>query len=159
MSGEAIIATKDERPAFWVMGDRYTVLLSASETGGAFTLFEFVVPPGRGSPPHIHHREDETFLVVAGEVEFVLGGVAAVVGMGAIVFGARGVPHSFRNVGATDARMIVTVTPGGLEAFFAAVGVPAADRDAIPPAPSPAGKERIREIAPAFGIELLRPAP
>lgn len=154
---EPLIVETADRPAFWVVGDRYTVLLSAEETGGAFSLFEFVVPAGRGSPPHIHHREDETFVVIEGLVEFTVAGVARRVGAGGVVFGARGVAHNFRNVGDGDARMIVTTTPGGLERFFAAAGVPAADRVSTPPAPGPEDKARMLAIAAGHGIELLIP--
>jgi quercetin dioxygenase-like cupin family protein len=156
---EPLVVATESRPAFWVVGDRYTVLLSAEETGGAFSLFEFVVPAGRGSPPHIHRREDETFAVVEGLVEFTVAGVGHLVGPGGVVFGARDVAHNFRNVGDGDARMIVMTTPGGLERFFEAAGVPAADRVSTPPAPTPQDKARMLAIAAAHGVELLVPHP
>jgi quercetin dioxygenase-like cupin family protein len=153
-----LVAQAADRPAYWVVGDRYTVLLSAEETGGLFSMFEFVVPAGRGSPPHVHHREDETFHVLEGEVEFTVDGVPHRVGPGAVVFGARDVVHNFRNVGTADARMIVVTTPGGLERFFAEAGVPAADRTSTPPAPTDADKARMIEAAPRYGVELRLPA-
>ena len=58
---QPLIQSKSDRTAYDVLGDRYTLLLSAEETGGAYSLFDFEVPPGRGSPPHIHSREDESF--------------------------------------------------------------------------------------------------
>lgn len=154
---QPLITDTAERPAWWVVGDRYTVLLSAEETGGAFSLFEFVVPVGRGSPPHIHRREDETFVVIEGLVEFTVAGVSHRVGPGGVVFGARDVAHNFRNVGERDARMIVMTTPGGLERFFAAAGVPAGDRVSTPPAPGPDDKARMLAIAAAHGVDLLVP--
>lgn len=146
-----------DRPAWWVVGDRYTTLLAAEETGGAFSLFEFIVPAGRGSPPHIHHAEHETFVVIAGEMEFTVAGSPTRVGPGGVVFGARGVAHNFRNVGTTEARMIVICTPGGLERFFAAAGVPARDRTSTPPLPTDADKARMLAIAPQHRVELLPP--
>lgn len=154
---EPLITRVEERPAYWVVGDRYTALLTAEETGGAFSLFEFVVPAGRGSPPHIHHAEHETFIVLAGEVEFTVAGRASRVLPGGVVFGARGVPHNFRNVGDVEARMIVICAPGGLERFFASAGVPARDREATPPAPTEADKARLIAAAPAHGVEILVP--
>jgi mannose-6-phosphate isomerase-like protein (cupin superfamily) len=38
------------------------------QTGGAFTLLEAVVPLGGGPPPHIHHLEDEVFVILEGEL-------------------------------------------------------------------------------------------
>ncbi|NBN77489.1 cupin domain-containing protein [Microvirga tunisiensis] len=152
-----LISHLHERPAWWVVGDRYTSLLAAEETGGSFSLFEFIVPAGRGSPPHIHHAEHETFVIISGEVEFTVAGTASRVGPGGVVFGARGVAHNFRNVGESEARMIVICTPGGLERFFAAAGVPTTDRTATPPAPTQDDKARMIAHAPAFQVELLLP--
>lgn len=45
-------------------GDVVTIKLTGQETGGAFALLETVTPPGAGPPPHVHHREDETFYVL-----------------------------------------------------------------------------------------------
>jgi hypothetical protein len=52
---------------FSVAGDRVTILLAGDETNGAYTIMESLVPPGGGPPPHLHHREDEGFLVITGE--------------------------------------------------------------------------------------------
>ena len=56
-----------------VAGDRVTILLAGSETDNAYTIMEALLPPGGGPPPHVHHREDEGFLVMSGEVTFYLG--------------------------------------------------------------------------------------
>lgn len=144
-----------DRPAYWVLGDRYTVLLSAAETGGAFSLFDFIIPAGHGTPPHVHRREDETFMIVAGELVFTVAGKTRVVGPGDVVFGVRGIAHDFRNIGIEPARMFVTATPGGLEAFFAEAGIPAGD--GIAPPPGPQERARMRSIAPRHGIEMVLP--
>lgn len=57
----------------WVVGDRYTFLLTGAETGDTLALFHFLVSPGSGSPPHTHSREDETFYVLRGTIEFTAG--------------------------------------------------------------------------------------
>lgn len=144
-----------ERPGYWVMGDRYTVLLTAGETGGQFSLFDFEVPAGRGSPQHIHRREDETFVVVEGELEFTVAGEARRAEPGDVVLGARGLAHNFRNVGTGTARLLVITTPGGLEKFFAAAGVPAGERGKTPPLPNDEDKARMLRVAPEHGIEML----
>jgi mannose-6-phosphate isomerase-like protein (cupin superfamily) len=101
-------------PVYSVVGDRYTFLLTGSQTDGAYFVFEAFVLPGNGTPPHIHHREDEAFNVIDGEFEFIIAGEAVRVGAGGFVFGRRDIPHHFRNVGSVPGRMIVTVTPAGI---------------------------------------------
>ena len=79
---------------------------------------EAIVPPGGGPPPHIHTREDETFYVLEGEIEFVLGDDVVTATAGAFVNVPRGTVHCFRNTGTEGARLILTFTPANMEHFF-----------------------------------------
>jgi mannose-6-phosphate isomerase-like protein (cupin superfamily) len=42
----------------------YRFLATCDETDGKYATFEAIVPPGSGLPPHIHRREEESFLVL-----------------------------------------------------------------------------------------------
>lgn len=95
------------------------------------------------------------FFVLHSTVEFIVGGEALRASPGDTVFGARGVPHSFHNVGDEDARMLVIVTPRGLSGFFAAVGEPADDLSAPPPVLDAAAIARIKAAALDYGVEIL----
>ena len=46
-----------------------TFLLTGEETGGALFMAEISVAPGGGTPPHIHHREDEAFRMLEGSAD------------------------------------------------------------------------------------------
>ena len=80
---------------YWGPGDRYTFLVTGAETGGAYFAMEAVVPPGGGPPPHIHRQEDETFYVVEGDVEFLLGDRIVIATEGDFVNVPRGALHRF----------------------------------------------------------------
>ena len=54
-------------------GDIYTFLATTEETDGAYFVLEGMVPPGAGPPPHIHHDQVETFYVVEGQLEVMMG--------------------------------------------------------------------------------------
>lgn len=101
------------------LGTSYRISLTAEQTGSRIGMFESLDPPGYGPPRHIHHREDETFHVQFGEVEFWINGHARIEGPGSVVFVPRGTEHSFRVTGDRPARMLTIVTPGGFEGFFA----------------------------------------
>lgn len=152
-----LIANKADRPAYDVVGDRYTVLLSSPETGGAYSLFEFHVPKGNGSPPHVHSREDESFYVLSGEVDFSIDGKVTRVKAGDVIFGARGIPHNFTGVSETPARMICLTSPGGFENFFAAVGTLVADKSVPPKPPTDEEIQKLMQLAPNFGLKILLP--
>ena len=142
-------------PAFWGPGDHYTFLVTGKESGGAYFAMEALVPPGGGPPPHIHRREDETFYLIEGGVEFVLGEDTITAGPGDFVNVPRGTVHCFRNTGAATARMILTFTPAGIEHFF---------EETLDPAPNVADDvpqnidevaARYIEAAPRHGLEFV----
>ena len=100
------------------VGGPLTFKVRGTETGGALTALENVIPPGEGPPMHVHAAEDESWYVLEGELHFALGGELAPASAGSFVFVPRGTPHCFQNVGATPARLLVLFTPAGMERFF-----------------------------------------
>jgi quercetin dioxygenase-like cupin family protein len=143
--------------AYWGPGDQLRFLITGEETGGAFFMAEGLVPPGGGPPPHIHHREDESFYLIEGALTIQVGAKTLQASPGDFVYLPRGIVHSFRNTGNTDARMLVTVTPAGLENYFAEVFSPAAEGSSPPPI-TKALIARLMAAAPKYGLELLLPA-
>jgi quercetin dioxygenase-like cupin family protein len=135
-------------------GDVYTFLATGDDTGGAYCLMEFLVPPGGGPPPHRQTREDEGFTVLEGQFTFHLDGRVIPLGPGDFVNVPRGALHHFRGEGPGMGRMLVINAPAGVEKFFAEVGVPVADRHAQAPPLSEAEIARMRELAPHYGIEF-----
>ena len=144
--------------AWWGPGTQMTFIATGKETGGAFFLAEMSVPPGGGPPPHIHSREDESFRVLEGTLTIQVGGDTITASAGDFAYLPRGIAHAFRNTGEATAKVLVLITPAGLEDYFAEVFTPVADASAPPP---PVSKELIaRAIAasPRYGLELLPPA-
>jgi len=63
----------------------------------------------------VHHREDEGFLVMSGEVTLRLGEKSILLKAGEYIFAPRDIPHYFKNTGTVDARLIETAIPSGIE--------------------------------------------
>lgn len=148
-------AARDGYAVYSVVGDRYTFLLTGEQTGGDYSVIDAFVLPGNGSPPHVHRREDEAFYVIDGEFEFIVAGEPIRVTAGGFLFARRDIPHNFTNVGTTPGRMIFTITPAGLEQFFAEVGTRLQGREEAPVPPSPEDIARLIEAAPRYGLEIL----
>lgn len=145
-----------EGPAVWVAGDTYTFKSTAADTGGRLTMWEAVVPPGAGPPPHAHRHQDEAYYVLEGELEVLNGDATFTARAGSFVFIPRGAVHAFRNRSDAPSRMLIWMTPAGFEDFLFFVGQPA---QAGQPAPPPAPDEIARSIAlaPRYGLELHLP--
>ena len=80
-----------------VVGDVYRFLATGEDTNGKYALWEAIVPPGGGPPPHVHSREEEGFYVLEGEITFTVGGERIVATAGMFANMPVGTPHSFKN--------------------------------------------------------------
>jgi hypothetical protein len=105
----------------------------------------------------VHHRDDEGFWVLEGEVTFQVGDTTIEAAAGDYVFGPRDIPHRF-TVGERGCRMLFILVPGGIEDVIRATSEPAAART-LPPGPAhePSAKEieQIKAIVKEHGYELL----
>jgi len=146
-----------EGPMIAASGDLYTFLAEGEDTGGRYALWDAVVPPGGGPPPHIQTREHEGFYVLEGELTFRAAGEEVVAGPGTFVGVPPGVAHSFRNETDRPARQLIWVAPAGLEKLIRETGRVVTDRSAPPPPPPPAPDEleRLLAAAPRYGVEIL----
>ena len=131
-------------------GEEVTVLLSSEQTGGAFTMFTEVTPPGGGPPPHWHANEDEWFFVLDGTVSFFVEGAWIEAHAGDTVLAPRGQVHAFKNNTPTPTQMLIHTSPSGFEAFF----TEAAQEFAKPGGPD---MQRAVQIAEAHGIHFVEP--
>lgn len=147
-----------EGESLWVLGGLYTFKVVSENTNGDFALWEVTLRPGEGAPPpHLHRREDETFYVLEGELEFTAGDYTSTVTPGSFVYIPRNTMHTFSNVGAAPARLLVSVVPGGFEKFFFEVGEPATDKSAPPVPEGPPDVERLVATAAKYNCEIPPP--
>src|SRR3954452_6738501 len=94
-----------------VVGDGYRFLATGAETGGKYAIWEALVPPGGGPPPHVHSREEEGFFILEGEVTFRIGDNVFVAKAGTFANMPIGTPHSFRNESGRPAKMLIMIAP------------------------------------------------
>ncbi|GEL22617.1 cupin [Pseudonocardia sulfidoxydans NBRC 16205] len=123
------------------------LLAAAGDTGGAISVVELVIRAGEGPGLHVHGRDHEIWYVLDGDFRFRLDDDVVARSTGGFVFGPRGVPHTFRNDGGTDGRLLVVSTPSGLEEFFL-------DWTA---AGEPEGLEALAASARLAGVEFVGP--
>lgn len=159
MKHSATVRKPGEGLRIGIVGDIYRFLVTGDDTDGKYATFEAIVPPGSGPPPHIHSREEESFLVLEGEMTFLLGDKRIVANEGTFLNMPVGSLHCFRNESNKTARLLISVAPAGLEKMFFEVGQPlAADATAAPP-PTQIDIERLLEAAPRYGVEIKAPHP
>lgn len=157
MNRAAILREPGEGQTIAVVGDIYRFLVTGDETDGKYAMWEGIVPPGGGPPPHVHSREEESFYILEGEITFQIGEKRVVATEGMFASMPVGTPHSFKNESASRARMLISIAPAGLEKMFFEFGVPVAAGATTAPPPTKAEIEKLLEIAPNYGIEIKLP--
>jgi quercetin dioxygenase-like cupin family protein len=156
MTTAAIRKTNEGRTVA-VVGDVYRFLATGEETNGKYALWEAIVPPGGGPPPHVHSREEEGFYVLDGEITFTINGKRLVAGPGMFANMPVGTPHSFKNESGKPAKMLISVAPAGIEKMFFEVGVSLPNGATTARPPTKEEIERLVMVAPKYGIEIQLP--
>jgi len=97
-----------------------TFVLSGDETGGAYSLTEFIIaaPPSPGPPIHIHGMGDEAAYVLEGELEFRLGEQTIKASAGSVIFVPKGTSHNVTNLGPGQAKIMIILSPPGFEGYW-----------------------------------------
>ena len=67
--------------------------------------------PGDQAPPHIHHRSDEAFIVLDGQLEVLVGAERRVLNAGESAVIPAGTVHTFATHGEAGSRVIAVMTP------------------------------------------------
>lgn len=119
--------------AWWWFGELAISKVRSEQTQGSVSVLEILAPAGLAVPRHVHHREDEIFVILEGGATFRVGDMTIRAAPGDTLFGPRGVPHDYV-IGPDGCRMLFAFTPGAnMEAFVAGSAAPARSLT-LPPA-------------------------
>ena len=143
----------DGEALIW-MGELTLLKVSGEQSDGHYSLAEVHVTPEGLVPLHVHHREDEAFYVLEGEVTFHIGDATLEGRPGSFFLGPKDVPHRYE-VKSPTARMLMLFSPAGFEGFIRATSEPATSL--IPPAPGAfeVDFDKVLAAASAYRVEVL----
>jgi mannose-6-phosphate isomerase-like protein (cupin superfamily) len=112
------------------MGEPTMLKATGQDTGGLYAVADIITTPEGLVPLHVHHREDEAFFLLEGEVTFSIGDDVFDAGPGGFAFGPRDVPHRY-TVRSARARMLMVFSPAGFEGFIRETSEPSDSLDPI----------------------------
>jgi quercetin dioxygenase-like cupin family protein len=140
-------------------GGYFKTLLSPEQSGGEMAVLDLVLPKGAEPPPHIHEKEDESFYVLEGIIDFYIAGKLTRIAAGEFIFAPRNVPHYFKIISETS-RIITIMTPGDLWNYFMEFSEPCKGEPATTPM-QPRNQEELvqmaKRISSRYAIRLLVP--
>jgi len=107
-------------------------------------------------PPHTHTKEDETFLILDGEVTYTVGNQAFDAKAGDVMFLPRNIQHSFK-IQTEKLETLILLTPGGLENYFVEMSEPAEELQLPPQPQGPPDISKLIATASKYGIKFSKP--
>ena len=151
---EPMLTRNGEGEARWWFACLAEIKVTAEQTGGLLSIIEITEPANAEGPWHVHHREDEGFWILDGDVTLQIGDETIGAHAGDFAFGPRGIPHRY-TVGDAGCRMLFIMTPGGFENLVRDMSVPAKSRTLPPPSDEEPDWAHVAAVAKANGCELL----
>ena len=148
---------QDVHGTFWHRGYLLTLLATAEETSGGFSLIESVGCKGQSeeTPLHVHTCETEYFYLIQGAVILDVGGDVIRPAEHRFVALPRNVPHCLE-IGSACARFLHLYIPGGYEGFLRELSEPAR---ALTPPPAALHRDigRLITVAAKYGVQIISP--
>ena len=96
-----------------------TFLATGNETDGKYFLSETIIPSGDSGPPlHTHSNEDEGFYLKSGALTFSVDGETIKLRAGDYLNIEKGEEHTWKNESDSEAELLVTFVPAGIENMF-----------------------------------------
>jgi quercetin dioxygenase-like cupin family protein len=139
----------------WFLGTLATITVPGEASGGRFALIEFLFPRGASPPVHTH-PQDESYVVLDGQLTIQAADERFELGPGGTGLVPMGVPHTFR-VDSETARVLVLSTPAGLDRLVRDGSVPADAATLPPPGTARPSPDELRAIFAAHGQVDLGP--
>lgn len=132
------------------LGNTHRNKAEGPDTGGAWALIEQEVT-GSNPPLHVHEREDEAFYVLQGRLRITVGDEHVEGSAGSFVLAPRGVPHTYARLPGEPLRLLVLVSPAGLEGMFEEIAALPEEQQRDPGA--------LGQVAARYGVQVLGPPP
>ncbi len=111
----------------WVLGHKVT----PHETTGDYDLMVAETPAKvQGPPPHLHNSFKESFLIIEGEMEFMVNGDTMIVKAGESVDVPPKTLHTFSNKSDRPCKWVNIHSPKGFRDFFEQMGIPENEENA-----------------------------
>ncbi len=151
---------KDSKSTTRVLGVTNQCKATKDNTRGIYSLFVSSVPAGESVPIHTHLKEDEAYYLLDGqwEVYDFDHKETLILGPDTYVYVPMGMNYGFKNISDQTGRLVLIITPGGLEGFFEGIGQIIDDPENPPPPPSgPPDFIKAAQVAARYNITFIPP--
>ena len=144
---------------YWFLDTHVKIRISGDENADEISVLEHHAYQGDSPPLHIHHTEDEIFVVLEGEFRFVIGSTEHRLKTGETILAPKGIPHAYKVESHNGGRWLTITTGHDFENFVKAVSS-LAEGDTLPKRHGPPSEEFKSELSAKsakYNIEIVGP--
>ena len=117
MPPTALIREPHDSTGVTLAGQPMAFLVTGKDTRHT-SQFDWTIPARFQTGRHVHRVQEETFYVLEGECDWLIGNEHVQATPGTYLFLPPGVPHNIGNASDKIARVLMTVSPPGHERYF-----------------------------------------
>lgn len=135
----------------WVLGHKVT----CHNTAGDYDLMVAETPGNmQGPPPHLHKSYKEAFVIIEGELEFMVDGKILVLKAGESIDVPPNTLHTFVNKSDQTCKWVNVHSPKGFREFFEIVGIPSEQENAQAKSVDPVIIQKVIESAADYDMHI-----
>lgn len=152
-----------EQTAVWLLGGLAQIRVPGAVTRDTFTVVQHTGARGYNTPLHVHHYEDEVFIVLDGTLRMVCEGQELIADAGSTMIIPRIIPHGFVVISENARFLTIHSTPdeGRRPQFdlFLSAELPRAGALTLPPDIIEQDVDRIISLGTQYAYSWAGPAP
>lgn len=145
--------------SLWFLDTLVKIKVSGDQNQDHLSVLEHQAAYGDSPPLHIHHSEDEIFVVLEGDFRFIIGHEEHKLQAGDTLLAPKGIPHQYRVESKNGGKWLTITTGHDFENFVKNVSRPATQDD-LPEKMGPPSEEFKKELSltsAKFNIEIVGP--
>ncbi|MEZ4779129.1 MAG: cupin domain-containing protein [Flavobacteriaceae bacterium] len=144
---------------YWFLDTLVKIRVSGDDSADGISVLEHQAYYGDSPPLHIHHTEDEVFIVLEGEFFFIIGTLEYSLKTGQTILAPKGIPHQYRVESKNGGKWLTITTGHDFENFVKATARPAL-KNTLPEKlgpPTEEFKKGLSAKSAEFHIEIIGP--
>ncbi len=145
--------------SFWFLNTHISIRISGHDNADHISVLEHQAYYADSPPLHIHHTEDEVFVLLEGAFRFVIGDNEYRLKAGETILAPKGIPHTYIVESQSGGKWLTITSNYDFEDFIRTFSTPT-EVDTLPEQKGPPSEELKTELTATlaqYNIEIAGP--
>lgn len=112
-SKKLVVKQWESSKKIWMTENEFTgIVVGKEDTNSEYVITDGIIEPDGFIPNHYHKWEDQTFHIIEGILDVIIGKEKLTVNDGSTIHCPKGIAHYMKNIGKENAKVISYIFPG-----------------------------------------------